>query len=160
MQVKHYFKGIGADESGLTRLFSGLTGDGPTGYEYFIRQAYEVSILHRPCSIHCPYKRPDRSCVDRVLLQFCCLNCCPSDDEVFLFGFSRGGCKFLGYSCHGHNTSNRNQSLPRLWQTCSISSACSIRGILIFKRSSPKAFVFTTRLSNRTDFESTRYEPS
>ncbi|KAH6876364.1 hypothetical protein B0T10DRAFT_585450 [Thelonectria olida] len=59
-QIKLYFKGIGAEEVGIAKLMSGITG---VGYELLMAQVYAT----------------------------CCLYSCPSRDEIYLFGFSRGG---------------------------------------------------------------------
>jgi hypothetical protein len=44
IQIKLYFKGIGAEEVGITKLMAGITGE---GYELLMAQVYAVSMRAR-----------------------------------------------------------------------------------------------------------------
>ncbi|KAE8449830.1 hypothetical protein EG329_007307 [Mollisiaceae sp. DMI_Dod_QoI] len=56
-----FIDGIGAVDRIIERIVTGATGEGPTGYEVKIRQIYKM-----------------------------CCEVCPSRDEIFMFGYSRG----------------------------------------------------------------------
>ncbi|KUJ07614.1 uncharacterized protein LY89DRAFT_691686 [Mollisia scopiformis] len=78
-----FIDGIGAVDRIIERIVTGATGEGPTGYEVKIRQIYKM-----------------------------CCDICPSRDEIFMFGYSRGA--FILRSVAGllHHLQALKPSLP------------------------------------------------
>jgi predicted esterase len=79
LQKKKYYRGIGGGEQFMNRMFSGMTGWGCSDQ---IKDVYQVRLLDTAS------QNPAKTC------KYCCQHLTRPDDELFLFGFSRGACTY------------------------------------------------------------------